>query len=434
MDNESSKGDAPLLTSPTFGKRGSTTTPFVWGLVGTLVALGTVNFVLLSTLYKSYTDEYSFFVNQAINLMYVVMGGLVLYPKQLFTNEINVSTDFPQRKFVIMGFLDSLGTLLTALGAVHTPSTFQPLLNQTLIPFTIFFSRIFLGARYHRLALVGASCIVAGASLTVLSCATGDCKNTDVDVKWYSIVIYLLSNVPMALSAVYKEIAFKDVQVNVWYLCQWVSIYQFLLSWLYLPITVLPEFAGNGWNNLWPHFTDGLRCTLGGVECDSFAFPFPCKERRGTLWLLLAYCVVNFTFNWIGLLLTKYGSATIRSISYAIILPATSMAFCLPLMGDLKERLTPFVPVAIVVVLMGFALYQRYADALDEEGEKNDDDDDDSDKAEPQKRLTQPTFSERTGGLDITTSRVRSMSFGSSGCAFREKDRSTPLLGASSLP
>ena len=43
----------------------------------------------------------------------------------------------------------------------------------------------------------------------------------------------------MALSAVYKEIAFKSgEQVNVWYLCQWVSIYQFLISWLFMPLTV----------------------------------------------------------------------------------------------------------------------------------------------------------------------------------------------------
>ena len=124
--------------------------------------------------------------------MYVVMGGMVLYPKQIFTNEINEKTGlrFSQRKLFSLGLLDSFGTLFTALGAVHTPNVIQPLLNQTLIPFTIIFSFIFLGARYHRYALVGATAIVIGASVTVVPCLTGSCKtssSSNVDTKWYVV-------------------------------------------------------------------------------------------------------------------------------------------------------------------------------------------------------------------------------------------------------
>ena len=134
----------------------------------------------------------------------------------------------------------------------------------------------------------------------------------------------------MALSAVYKEIAFKSgEQVNVWYLCQWVSIYQFLISWLFMPLTVLPAFGGDGWNNVFERFWQGLECAFGTSDVcpDAFKLPFPCDERLGTFWLLLGYCVVNFTFNWIGLLLTKHSSATIRSVSYAVILPCTLLFF-----------------------------------------------------------------------------------------------------------
>ena len=104
---------SPLISqgeiSPLKQKRIETTPTWVWMLVGVMVVLGTINFVLLGTLYKSFTDSYAFFVNQGINFMYVVMGGMVLYPKQIFTNEINEKTGlrFPQRKLFSLGLLDS---------------------------------------------------------------------------------------------------------------------------------------------------------------------------------------------------------------------------------------------------------------------------------------------------------------------------------------
>ena len=42
----------------------------------------------------------------------------------------------------------------------------------------------------------------------------------------------------------------------------------------------------------------------------------------------------------------------------------TSLAFTLPLMGSLQEKLTVFTPIAIVIVLLGFALYQRYSQTV----------------------------------------------------------------------
>ena len=130
---------SPLISqgeiSPPKQKRIETTPKWVWMLVGVMVVLGTINFVLLGTLYKAYTDEYAFFVNQGINFMYVVMGGMVLYPKQIFTNEINEKTGlrFPQRKLFSLGLLDSFGTLFTALGAVRGVCSYSITLSTQLV-------------------------------------------------------------------------------------------------------------------------------------------------------------------------------------------------------------------------------------------------------------------------------------------------------------
>lgn len=82
-------GPAAPSTNPRASPSEPLQTPaWIWGIVALLVVIGTVNFVLLSTLYKAFTDEYAFFVNQGINFGYVVMGGLILYPKQMLTDEV----------------------------------------------------------------------------------------------------------------------------------------------------------------------------------------------------------------------------------------------------------------------------------------------------------------------------------------------------------
>merc|ERR1719419_781316 len=74
-----------------------------------LVSLGCLNFVLLKVLYTAYGDRRAFFVNQAINLLYIVYGGAVLYPRMLFTDRVTSAMKaFPKRHFLAMGILDSL--------------------------------------------------------------------------------------------------------------------------------------------------------------------------------------------------------------------------------------------------------------------------------------------------------------------------------------
>eukprot|EP00392_Amoebophrya_sp_AT5.2_P010043 g10074.t1 len=132
------------------------------GILLGLVALGTVNFVLLKLVYTEFGN--------GINFLYVVFGGCILYPQMLFNKKYKAFSDAAgvgadevdvegavekppqqllsqlQTKFVIMGTLDACGTFLTSLGAAGTPGSLQPLLNQTLIPYTMLVSYVTLGS------------------------------------------------------------------------------------------------------------------------------------------------------------------------------------------------------------------------------------------------------------------------------------------------
>ena len=197
-------------------------------LLAGLLLLGPLNFILFKVMYASFGARYAFFVSQGINLLYCVYGGLALYPRMLCTSEITPAMRAtPHGRFITMGLLDCFGTFLAAMGAVYTPGQYQTVLNQTLIPITILVSRIFLKTRFSPGQLAGAATIMCGAAVTTLvpALSGGDAtvgSSAPTAVMGYSsLVVYFLSNVPMACSAVYKEARFSDgVDLHVLYLTQ----------------------------------------------------------------------------------------------------------------------------------------------------------------------------------------------------------------------
>jgi len=144
----------------------------------------------------------------------------------------------------------------------------------------------------------------------------------------------------------------------VWYLTQWVSIWQFVVSFAYMPLLVMPGFGskqGMSFQEVLSSFSDGWTCyTEKDPDCaDAHAF-----------MLLTGYCGVNVCFNTLGLYLTKHGSAVLNALSYSILLPFTTILFFTPLLGSYQEPLTrnaSYTFIGLVVVLVGFAIYQWYS-------------------------------------------------------------------------
>merc|ERR1711871_717417 len=130
--------------------------------------------------------------------------------------------------------------------------------------------------------LVGALLILTGA---VCSCIPAFQKHTDDgNARWYAILLYFCSNIPMACSAVYKEKNFNDVILDVWYLTQWVSIYQFLVSFLFMPALLMPGFGskdGMTWHEVGDSMKNGFYCylELEGANVTSHGQTQSCHER-----------------------------------------------------------------------------------------------------------------------------------------------------------
>jgi drug/metabolite transporter (DMT)-like permease len=347
-----------------------------------LTAVGCINFILVKAMYDAFGTHGAFFANQGVNLLYVLYGGGFLSYKLLFTNDIDADMKrFPQSRFFGLATLDAFGTFFTAMGATFTPLALQQILNQTLIPLTMICSFFFLRTRFRPPAIFGAMLIFAGAAAVVLGSVENNSSSDHF--RWYASVIYFLSNVPMALSAVYKEIAFKDQTVDVWYLCFWVSMYQFLISFLFVPLLGVPFISGSTnpppLSQLPTQFWDGALCWMGTQPCccisvtnataaaswstnlTDLACPLDSESLCPTplgpaLWLLPGYTLCNFVYNALGLYITKHGSAVLRYISYALILPLATMAGA----SVFHEQITFYTVFGLVTVIVGFGLYQKF--------------------------------------------------------------------------
>lgn len=79
------------------------------------------------------------------------------------------------------------------------------LLGQGAIPISMIASYIFLRARYKLLQNIGAMIIVVGIVVVLIPSLLGN--STGNNPIW--AMVFFLSNVPTALSTVYKEMAFK---------------------------------------------------------------------------------------------------------------------------------------------------------------------------------------------------------------------------------
>lgn len=128
------------------------------------------------------------------------------------------------------------------------------------------------------------------------------------------------------------------------------------------PLQMLPGMGGPSGQTaqqIATNFRDGFRCTFDvtapGKNCGF--------GRAGKL--ILIYCIVNFTFNTLGLFLTKRASAVLNSISYALVLPLTAFAFSLPQLGNFREPTSAATVQGLLVTLLGFIIYEAGSHTYD---------------------------------------------------------------------
>jgi hypothetical protein len=373
----------------------------VWITLTLLVIFAATNNVLSKVTYDAYGQRYSYFVNQASNAAYLLVTGIVLAYKVLFTNEITPSMrSFPTKSLLAMGCLDAAASFLAAVGAVGTPGSWQMLLNQTLIPVTMALSALTLGHRYGKLSMAGAAIIVSGAVLAVGPALAGQ-RTVGVSVSVVSCIVFWSAILPNSLSSIFKEYSLKDkeVSLDVYYLTFFVGLYQTLATFALMPVVALHGFGGFSIHDSLTSMWDGLRCVVHRHD--------GCPTDNAE-WLFLAYVAANFVYNILGLRLTRSGSAALAAVAYTLQLPFTNLLFSIcSIMGDECERFTKYSAAGLVVVVVGFALHSYGEEKTSKEANLDVDSDRAPLRPAPSSRpMSDPTLPSLQPGANFYLSRL----------------------------
>jgi drug/metabolite transporter (DMT)-like permease len=280
-----------------------------------------------------------------------------------------------------MGVLDAGSATLGAIAGAYCPGELQTILNQLVIPVTLFGSYLLLYTRFKSYQLWGCLCIVVGACVASSDYYFNGQESVDVSVGVVSgesvsedesassssggvgggmsvtvaIVVYFLSVLPSAFSNIYKEQQMKVHNMNEVHTSTFVSFYQLWIGFLFLPLLALPSLGGLTVDQMTSQMSDGFTCFLGTNPND------PDDDCSHSAYILLFYILLNFVYNVLLLVITKRGSAVLLVVSQALSLPLTNIAFTMkPLMGSDVEPLTITDLVGIILVCIGFLAYSGY--------------------------------------------------------------------------
>jgi len=329
------------------------------------VTTGVINSIFLRKVMTAF-QNYPFFLNQLTNYGYIPIFGAVVAYEMFFTKLISKEMRvFPAWKFLIMGALDAVCGYFVVIGGIYTSGPMQQLLNQAIIPITMVGAFFILKERYSWIQVGGALLIVGGVIVSLLPALTNKTGNSGNVFFWN--MFYLINILPFAASNVYKDIAFKSVDMDVWYLQFWDVFYQSVIGTLLFPINMaLPPPQQVVFNQIASNLKDGGMCLIGdnlitpeNSDCAGPTPYQPCDECTNAWLLLIIYMAINVAYNVFILLVIKYGSATILSIAQTIRLPLTNICFSFEfIMGNQKTALKGEIVYGLLVILAGLVCYR----------------------------------------------------------------------------
>lgn len=211
--------------------------------------------------------------------------------------------------------------------------------------------------------------------------------STPVD-SWMWILVFLVASIPLALSNVYKEIAFHTIpEMDVWYLNAWSVLTQFFFGMLYAPLAAkmvgleIVDLLPNIWHGFlclfgWNSITrdQGYSCVANDPNCATFnglAIFGCCDSCDGSLAdvslipagvAVLAYVIALACYNTFFALVTKHGSASLAFVSASTSLPLASITFAFEFImgkhvmqpGQINNTVTM---IGLVIVLLGLFTY-----------------------------------------------------------------------------
>eukprot|EP00753_Platysulcus_tardus_P014110 PLAT4064.1.p1 GENE.PLAT4064.1~~PLAT4064.1.p1 ORF type:complete len:419 (+),score=134.14 PLAT4064.1:182-1258(+) len=325
-------------------------------------------------------ERYRYFLMQLVLVLYMPLMFAVVVYKRLRTDDITPAMQsFSHWKFAFMALLDTLQALLIMVPGGIVPGPLTVLLLQGVVPVTMLASIIFLRYHYRSRHFLGSALVIAGLFVNVMPFLLGidsrlvAASGANATVISWNCLVYFLSAVPAALSAIYKEHALREEPMDVYYLNAWVAFYQVLIGLLLSPIAYQMESL----NRSVPILTNLARLPQNfqqGIACVFSASPSsPQDNCQVALVIVLLFVVASIAYRVLMTVVIKYAGALMAYLSLTMSTAVGYVAvgvFTRSLLST--SRFMLYDVVGLLTVLIGLAVYRSVpepgAEVLTEEG------------------------------------------------------------------
>lgn len=319
-------------------------------------------------------SDYSFFMSILASAVSIPLFGLIaIIRKYIHPDPMNIlvtvedhstgtgainnnnkpKSIFPHYQLALLGFLDSLTSLAHFTAGSHLSGPITVLLAQSVIPFTMIFSKFALHATYHNRQYLGVGIVLLGiltAELPVL--LLGRTLDTDNSESWKWSFLYLMASLPTAIGHVIREHILHDADhtIDVYRMNYYCSIYQLLAAIPLLPILLYS--INSNFNEFIINQFDAISCWFNGYTSTG---DLSCASAP---LLINLYLTANISYHLLLLIVIKIGSAALLTINSALVIPMANIAFTLSfIVGQYARPMNLYDCIALILILFGVLLY-----------------------------------------------------------------------------
>lgn len=330
-------------------------------LVVSLIVARAVDQVLYYRLAQA-LDGYGYYFSAAILPIgfLVVLWPIVVY--RICTGRVTKEMlAYPKWKFAALGVFDTLFNVLSTWPVPSIGGAVSNVLSQAVVPMNMGLSIAVLRTGFTRMHYVGAFMAVYGVLVRLIPSFTGSGESEGgtssgaVFAFWCGIMV--ISQIPAALSNVYKEVALKGAErLDVWYTNAVISTWQLGFGLLVVPLAGLPFSPDHiDLGQLPQYVADATTCFLGssvkaGDHCTD--------EEVSALAIFCVFLVFNIAYNLLALAVMQEGSSALFVVASAVRLPLVDILLLWPwLAGLAAAAFTVFDGFALVALLLAIYLY-----------------------------------------------------------------------------
>ena len=236
-------------------------------------------------------------------------------------------------------------------------------MTQVVLPFNMAGSIVFLGTKYKQPHYVGSILVIYGVLVNLMPFFTGtqsaSANNPYYNPSIFWIMINTVATVFAAASNIYKEVALKDFDLDVWYTNAWVGVYQLLSGLLTCWTLSVTGFSDPtvGLTDYGTYFYQAIRCFFGLTATDvTNGVTLTCTSL--VMIVFSIFIMFNITYNMLMLYIFKSGSSVLFVISSAVALPLSDFLYISSFIaGSAAEPFTLYDGFALFILVLAMYVY-----------------------------------------------------------------------------